>query len=175
MRNELYLRFEVPEERIKYKKDGKDVEGPMSIGMTVTNSIGAKSKLRPMLESWRGKPFTEAELSGFEMTAILGKPAQISVSHKPRSAGGVYANITAILGINKLQREAMAAGKLPKAPETDMLVYTPSAHDAAAFEKLPKWIQEKIEKRIVEDVAPVKPGAGHPVETIEDFDDEVPF
>jgi hypothetical protein len=168
----LYIRFEVPEERLKYKKDGVEVEGPMTIGMQITNSLGQKSKLRPMLESWRGKPFTEDELQGFELTSIVGKPCQISVSHVQRKDGqGVSARITAILGIHKLQREAISLAKLPGQPEGELLVYTPEAHDKAVFEKLPNWIQEKIGQRVVTS----KPEAAKPVEDFNDNLDEIPF
>jgi len=37
-----------------------------------TKSLGTKAKLRPLLESWRGRPFTEEELKGFDIEKIIG-------------------------------------------------------------------------------------------------------
>src|SRR5690349_9346134 len=64
-KHELYIGFEIPGERVTYTKDGKEIEGPMSIGRTYTLSMSEKSNLRKDLQSWRGKSFTDDEAEAF--------------------------------------------------------------------------------------------------------------
>lgn len=42
-----------------------------------TLSLHEKSKLRPQLEGWRGKKFTEEELKGFDISKLLGVPVNL--------------------------------------------------------------------------------------------------
>lgn len=58
-----------------------------------TASLHKKSGLRGDLESWRGRAFTEAELKGFGLKAVLDVPCMITVVH---SADGKYANVRSI-------------------------------------------------------------------------------
>lgn len=41
-------------------------------GAQFTNSLGKKSSLRPLLEGWRGKPFTKEEAEDFDLSKLLG-------------------------------------------------------------------------------------------------------
>ena len=77
--HKVYIRWEVPDERVTYEKDGKEIEGPCSIGATYTLSLSEKAKLRALLENWRGKLFTREELNGFDITTIAGKCCQVMV------------------------------------------------------------------------------------------------
>src|SRR5687768_6847948 len=56
-KHQVYVRFELPTERVKYVKDGNEVEGPMSIGKTFTASMSEKANLRKFIESWFSKKF----------------------------------------------------------------------------------------------------------------------
>ena len=51
------------------------------IGRLYTNSITPKAKLREHLESWRGRKFTDEELTGFDLTTILEKPCLLTVGN----------------------------------------------------------------------------------------------
>ena len=73
-----------------------------------TLSLHEKASLRKDLESWRGRAFTEDELRGFDLEALIGVPSMISVVHAA-VAGQIYANVTAI----------MKAPKGMKAPPAD--------------------------------------------------------
>src|SRR4249919_3595490 len=95
-KHKIYLRWQIPALRLKYEKDGVEHEGPMAIGAQYTLSLSEKSNLRPMLQAWRGKAFSPDELKKFDVTTILGKPCMITVTHKPKTEGGVYANIGAV-------------------------------------------------------------------------------
>lgn len=52
---------------------------PMSIGKTFTLSSSSKGNLRPFMEGWRGKAFSDEEFEAFDLKNMLGKPAIITV------------------------------------------------------------------------------------------------
>lgn len=62
-----------------------------------TLSLHEKSKLRPMLEAWRGRKFTNEELEGFDLERLLGANCQVQVCHNISSDGQVYANVQAVV------------------------------------------------------------------------------
>ena len=74
------------------RDDGK----PFRPRKRYTLSLHEKASLRKDLESWRGRPFTDSELEGFDLEALLGVPAMLCVVHAA-SGGNVYANVTAIM------------------------------------------------------------------------------
>lgn len=76
-----------------------DYEGekkPMMATMRVSLSMGKKATLRKHLETWRGKPFDDAQLKkdgGFDIKTILGQPALLNLQH---TSDGQYCNIVSI-------------------------------------------------------------------------------
>lgn len=74
----------------KRREDGK----PYMIFGSYTLSLHEKANLRGTLESWRGRPFSEDELSGFDLESLLGANCQIQVVHDET---GKYANIKGIV------------------------------------------------------------------------------
>lgn len=136
-KRKLYLRFEIPGERVEYEKNGKQVEGPLTIGSFYTASMNEKATLRKHLEGWRGKGFTDAEAAAFDISKLLGQACMLSVI-ETESGGKTYSNIQNI-------------GKLPKgipAPtaENPLLYY--AGDDEQDFSSLPPWLQEKINGQI---------------------------
>jgi hypothetical protein len=164
--HKVYLRFEVPDERVSYEKDGKTIEGPCSIGRIYTLSLSEKAHLRSHLENWRGKLFTPEELNGFDITTVAGKACQIMVQ-QDESGGKTYANITGIMGVSKDQKERAKSAKA----ENDVIVFSIDDGDDATFKKLPNWLQEKIEGRVMP--PSVKNATNAPADP--DFDDDIPF
>lgn len=165
----VYLRFEVPKERVEYAKDGEHHNRPISIGLTLTNSLGEKANLRKLLESWRGRQFTPDELKNFDLTAILGKPCMITVEHKTKG-DKTYANITAIA---KYQAVMKIAGidvpvEMPVA-EMPVLGYHPEFM-AETYTQLPEWLRKVIDARVLPEGHTVGASA-EPA----DFDDDIPF
>ena len=161
-RRKLRLGFEIPGERIEYEKNGLAVEGPMTIGSYYTASMNGKATLRKHLESWRGRSFTDEEAAQFDVSAILGKACMLSVVHS-ESGGKTYANIASI--------GAMPKGvPIPKA-ENPLLYYDDNS-PAVDLDKLPKWLQDKINGQLTgqtkEDPAP------HP-DQVGFEDDDIPF
>lgn len=165
--HKIYLRWEVPDERVSYEKDGAPIEGPCSIGCLYTLSLSEKANLRKVLENWRGRAFTPQELQGFDICNVLGKPCQIMVTHE-ESGGKTYANVTGVVGISKDQKERARTAKA----ENPLLAYSLDEPDDAVYAKLPNWLKEKIENRLEAPTDPV-PSTGRVVD--DDFDDSIPF
>ncbi len=159
--HQVYIRWELPYQRIEFEKDGEKKEGPMVLGETYTMSLNEKANLRKHLESWRGKKFTEAELDGFDLFKLLGVGCQITVVHN-HGKDRTYQNIASIVaGAEQTAR--------PTTTEVPILKY--SEDDAADFDKLPPWLQTKLDNQVKTE-PPVK--ITDPVEDFE-MDKDIPF
>ena len=76
IRKQVLITFELPTEIMEI---GEWAGSPYSLAKFYTASLGDKATLRRDLEAWRGRPFTEEELKGFDLKNVLGKPCMISV------------------------------------------------------------------------------------------------
>ncbi len=63
-------------------------------------SLGEKSNLRPFLESWRGRKFSEDELDAFDLEKLIGAPCQIQIIHTKKD-GKTYGNVQACLPLGR--------------------------------------------------------------------------
>lgn len=77
-------------------ENGKPHMAVRSFGLT----LGEKSNLRPFLEAWRGKKFTEDELAGFDIEKLIGANGQIQILHT-RANGTTYGNVHVIMPLGK--------------------------------------------------------------------------
>lgn len=166
-KRQVYLRFDCMDEQVSYEKDGKQLSGPARCGATYTLSLSDKAKLRTLLESWRGKKFTDTELEGFDVSVLLGVSCQVQILHTHKG-GNTYANVQAIVPWPK-------GVERPTAPE-DAIYFSVADADCPKerFDRLPKWLQEKIGQRLADDESGLKP-ASQPVAAEADFDDDIPF
>lgn len=73
-KRKIAMRFELHSEDTRM-----DDNRPMSIGKTFTLSSSAKGNLRPFMEGWRGKAFSDDEFEAFDLRNMLGKPAILTV------------------------------------------------------------------------------------------------
>jgi hypothetical protein len=64
-----------------------------------TPSLHKKSNLRPTLEAWRGRKFTDEELKGFDIEKLIGANCQLQICHNISSEGDTYANVQAVVPI----------------------------------------------------------------------------
>ena len=131
--HKVYLGFSLVNEPLTYERDGETVNTFMAIGQQYTLSLHEKAKLRQHLEAWRGRRFTDAELEGFDITAVLGAPCMVSVVHN-QSNGKTYANIAGISSLVKGMEKPTYTGEL--------IVYHEGKRDQA--DKLPRWIRRKL-------------------------------
>jgi hypothetical protein len=73
---------------------------PYTVSSRYTASLHEKSRLRADLQSWRGRPFTVAELAAFDLEKLLGAGCLLNVVHTAR-ADKSYADIVAIMPLPK--------------------------------------------------------------------------
>jgi hypothetical protein len=138
-RQKIVVCFEIPSERITIK----DQDLPRGISKRYTLSLNEKSSLRKDLQSWRGKPFTQEELNGFDVSKVIGSNCLISVLHSDR-AGSVYADIS---GISALPRQ-MASVRPENTPlyfnllESIDLAKKTGNTDVNWPSELPAWLQK---------------------------------
>lgn len=159
-KEKLILTWELPTVRREWEKDGEKHEGPAHLSNTYTASISPNAKLRSILESWRGKPFSPEELQGFDLVNILGAPCQVLIKHNTAKDGRVFANVVDVLKSSGGKHE----------PESELVHYDPMNHDPEAEAKLPEWISSKIVHATND---PIDTGAPQR-EDIEELD-EIPF
>ena len=92
----VLIGWELPEELIEI--GGEPV--PRTINQRYTASLNEKSVLRRDLAAWRGRDFTPAELSEFNLRNIVGAPCLLQVIHREYN-GRKYANMASIMTLPK--------------------------------------------------------------------------
>lgn len=157
----VLVMWEIPGETIE--RDGK--RQPMSINREYTLSLSEKANLRKDLESWRGRPFTELELNGFEVKNVIDAPCLLNIIHKPRAKDG------------KMQAKVASVSPLPKGLAVPplanpKLTYEVEDGRSEAFNRLPEWVRKKIEG-CEEWIAPAHVDQAPP--TTDEGDERVPF
>lgn len=139
----VFLRFETPGERITYRRDDKDQEGPLVIGSTFTASMNEKAALRKFVEGMLGKKFKAGEAAAFDVTTLLGKACLLSV----------------VEGSNPEYTNIQSASPLPKGmkaekAERPLLCYDTENPDPAVLAQVAPWLRDMVAKRIL----PGEPG-----------------
>lgn len=128
--------FELPSERVEV--DGEDKPRWIS-SKRLTQSLHERSKLASILESWRGQPLSEQDISdGFDLSDMLGQPAMLTVSLKERKDGTQCNQLTAVSGFPK-------GIPIPQV-ESELICFDADEPDAEALAKLPEWVQDIIAK-----------------------------
>lgn len=79
------------------RADGK----PFMISRRYKASLHEKASLRKDLESWRGRPFADAELDRFDLEALLGANCQLNVIHEKGQDGNSYDRVQSIVPLGK--------------------------------------------------------------------------
>jgi hypothetical protein len=133
--------WEVPGERITLERDGKKADLPRGTSAIYTLSLSTKGLLRPMLESWRGRPFTAEELKGFDLKTVLGANCFLNIVHAPGSgtnAGKTYANVKSVNPLAKGMPKLKAENPLTffSIDECEGMITVPAT--------VPDWIKGKI-------------------------------
>src|SRR5688572_7661771 len=72
----------------------KDDGRPWRMGKWYTLSLNEAATLRADLESWRGKPFDDAELAeGFDVEKLLLVPCQLQLVEKKTQTGKLFVGV----------------------------------------------------------------------------------
>lgn len=136
-KRQVVIRWEIPSERVEFERDGQKHEGPMTISRTFTASMNEKAALRQLLESWRGRKFTNEEAAKFDVSSILGKPCLLNISESTKG-DKTYSNVAGVSPLIKGMAGAVA--------ENPLLYYADD--NRRSFDHLPPWVKEKIEGQI---------------------------
>lgn len=110
---------------------------PRVMSKEYTLSLNEKSNLRKDLQAWRGQAFTEEELQGFNLLTVMNKPCQLQIINEEKN-GKTYNNISAIM--------AMPKGMKVEPLEETTVFITNNEETWKNWEKIPKWIQDKVKK-----------------------------
>lgn len=98
-RDVVRIGFELPLE-LRTFKEGEDKK-PMVINTgNITNSMGEKSKLRPLVEGIIGTRLHEEEAPYFELTDILGMECMVNIVHETKG-DKTYARIASTAPVPK--------------------------------------------------------------------------
>jgi hypothetical protein len=99
MQRKVLLSWELAELRT----DGS----PFTISRRFGLSMHEHAALRAFLQAWRGRPFSDEELRGFDLRNLINAPCLLNIGHVERS-GKQYSNILSISPMPK----GMAAPEL---------------------------------------------------------------
>lgn len=113
---------------------------PLVIDQEYTLSMSEKANLRKMLESWRGKAFTEKEAEAFDITKLLGAPCMLNIIHKQSQAGNNYEQIAGVTAIPK------GVTVPPQVNKNFVLSY--DAFNKELFDSLPDFIKTKMQSSV---------------------------
>jgi hypothetical protein len=130
-----------------------------TVSREFTASLGAKANLTAFLEGWRGRAFTNEELAGFDLDALVGAPCALNLVEVFSQAGKRFVQVQAAMRLLK--------GQNPLQVET-------------APNYIPNFIQKKLEARMPEAFSPkYRQGAQQPIKPAppppDEFSDDIPF
>lgn len=117
-----------------YMEDGK----PFITDATFTLSLAENSNLRPLLEGWRGRPFTDEELDGFDISKLIGVSCMLTIQHDVSKQGKTFANV----------KQASPLLKSLEKPTVinPTVLFEIDPWNQKDFEALPEWMREKIKQ-----------------------------
>lgn len=97
--------WELPTARADF---GDKKNQPHATSSRYTLSLGSKATLRKVLESWRGKKFTDEEANTFEIDKLIGANCLLSLVHESKG-DKTYVNVATVSplakGMNKFTLE----------------------------------------------------------------------
>lgn len=164
IRRQCIIGWELPNELMT---EGDKAGKPFVVSKFYTASLSEKANLRADLRNWRGRDFTEQELSGFESRNILGKPCMLSITMNEKGK----AKITGVMALPK---------GTPVPPQANKSLYfslEKSEFDQAIFDGLSdgykKLIMISPEYRQIMNPQPQE--AGGVRNHFDDMDDDIPF
>ena len=112
---------------------------PFAVHRMVNFVLGPRSNFQKMLESWRGRAFTEDELENFEIKKVLGATCMVAVVHAVRTTQ-TYANVDSVSPLPAKWKAIMAA------PVNTPVYYEIEMGQNAIFKSLPEWLRVQIAK-----------------------------
>jgi len=133
LNRKVRLGFELPDEKAVFSEDKG--EQPFLIDMTLNFSSFERSNFVKTMTAWNGK----APDDSFDLEEQLGKAAMVNIAHR-EVKGKTYANITSLTPVPKALLKSIPD------PENKPVYWSVENGRDAAFEKLPDFLKEIIEK-----------------------------
>ena len=99
-KHKITIRFFCGEWTTVHDENGNEVNKPLWVDAWFTLSLHEKSALRPFLENWRERAFTDEELEGFNVAKLLHAPAYLQLKHN-KTPDRTYCNIGSIMRLPK--------------------------------------------------------------------------
>lgn len=128
--HKILIAFEITD-----NENRRDDGSPHIVQKRFTASLHPKAALRKFLEAWRGKPFTPAELAGFDLKVLLGQNCLIGLVHESRG-DKTFANISSVMRLPK---------GMPASEGTEPLMHFDlAAPDWQVFAALGTRLQDQI-------------------------------
>tara|TARA_R100000687_G_C6446519_1_gene163133 strand:+ start:1467 stop:2126 length:660 start_codon:yes stop_codon:yes gene_type:complete len=175
-RKVIFVTWEIPSQTLD---DGR----PFSIGKKYTASLNENATLYKDLVTWRGRPFTNEDLQGFDVSRMIGAPAMLHIEHTDEGR----ARVKAIF-----KPDEFKVTKTINDPTIfDLDIYCnefngnsneQSKAACEVFSTLPEWqqglIHESFEYQAVADKAPVnseQPSAGLSSLVKDEEEVDIPF
>jgi hypothetical protein len=143
---------------------------PLTIFSTYTMSLGKKAKLRADLESWRGRPFADEELKGFDISNLIDAYCMVNVVQTTKE-GKTYSNVQSLTPLPSALR------KNKPDPVLDNVVFNLDEFDEDIFETFHDKLKEKINASMQrQGKMPGSPELSHAkAHGFEDMDSDIPF
>ena len=152
-----------------------------------TASLNENAALFKDLKSWRGRPFTDADLAGFELPKILGVTAELEMI--PQTVDN---NKVRVEGVYKPEGGMKKVDTINDIKSFDIDVYVKEFTGKSSAEsksmcdmwdEMPAWMQEMIEDSFeVKAARAAVPASGGLADLVKDepaaldeFDDDIPF
>jgi len=126
MIHKITIAFELPGSLVEATGE------PFIIYAQFTLSMHEKGYLRPFLESWRGKNFTDEQAEEFDIVDVLGVPATINIIHNDG-----FANVKTIMPLSEDDCP-------PAVNEPISLVLNREDYSEEVFKSLSENMQKKI-------------------------------
>ena len=159
LRNQVLVMWELPNEMMEVEGEQK----PFIVSRFYTNSLSEKANLRHDLERWRGREFTEEELSKFDLQQILGAPCMVSVVRKKDKAK--------VEGVMKLPK----GQQVPEAKNKTFAFWL-DEFDKEAFDGLSDGLKKIIERSPeYQEAVNGKQPRSQPASKFDDMEDDIPF
>ena len=129
-RPQILVMWEFPHEKVEIEGEQK----PATISHFYNASFNEKATLRLHLEAWRGRQFSEEELCGFDISALLGKSCMVNVVHKENGKAKVAGVAAMVKGMD-----------VPDVTNT-LVSFDMDNYDQAVFDSISEGIQNIIKR-----------------------------
>lgn len=130
---------------------------PFVISRQFGATLSKQGALRPLIESWRGRPLTQEEAAGFDLKTLVGSPCKVLIQHAETKDGRLFANVQAVIKADPGQ---------PTTTQATMVFFDQDQPDPVAQSKLPDWISRLIEQAVRVEKKPAP--APHPPAPFDD-------